>query len=747
MYRLHRPVLLASASLWVLQAAPCAAQSAESGDKLEEIVVTAQKRSESIQDVPVAVSAFNDTQLVEFGIRSFDQLTKISPSFTYSESSSRTFSSLYMRGVGTYTLGVGVEPSVSVVLDGVPVVQSAQALSDLNDVEQIEVLRGPQGTLFGKNASAGVINIATKGPTDTFQASIEQTATTDEEYYTKAAVSGPITETVSFRLSGYYRNFAGTATDTLRDIMYNGEHAEGVIGKLRWKVTDDLNANFLLDYTNSNSNGTAGAILSFAGPAALEAELFPGITPGPRNTHLQTNLAEPPQASNDQDLRTGVTLDYDINGFILTSLSSYDRWKDLDASEDDYTGFNIAGYFGFPPPAGGIFQTERNQVQQVVQETRITSPKSDTVEYLGGVFYERAEYEREFDRLRIANSIWNSDLTTNTVGVYGNFKWGLTGSTFLDGGLRFNSQTYDVVYNNIAPTSSLAANTTLLGNNSDRALQGKVSLQQYLLDHDLMLFASYARGHKGLGYNITSDIDESQIAHPAKPEVSDSYELGAKGRFFDGRLQLDGTLFYAVYHDFQSQSQVADLATNVNTLILSNVGALQTKGIEVEGTVLVVNGFQVTANMAYTDAVIKNFLDATCYTLQTAAEGCIGGVQNLSGHGASNAPRWKGNLSGNYTRPIGRVDGFANFAYSYQSSQHYDLLGNPATYEPGYGILNLGAGIETGRYTINLFVNNLFDRAYENGIGDEGGIFGYHYATQFVARWKRYGGITAKVKF
>jgi iron complex outermembrane recepter protein len=284
------------------------AQEPKDESRLDEIIVTAQKVEENLQDIPVAVSAFTTNDIAAFSVGSFQELAKVSPAFSYRELNNKALSSIYMRGIGTYTLGVGVEPSVSVVRDGIPIVNSAQALSDLGDVERIEVLRGPQGVLFGKNASAGVINIISKGPTDTLQGDIEQTATTDDELYTKGAISGPINDRVAYRLSGNYRHYDGRVKDLVKDTEYNGEEAYALNGKLRWQVTDALKTDLMVGYSHSKSDGTALTLREFAGTPAAQSVFFPGIDPGRENTSTRTDAGQQPMATKDEDFRTALTV-------------------------------------------------------------------------------------------------------------------------------------------------------------------------------------------------------------------------------------------------------------------------------------------------------------------------------------------------------------------------------------------------------------------------------------------------------
>ncbi|MFZ1742433.1 MAG: TonB-dependent receptor plug domain-containing protein, partial [Pontixanthobacter sp.] len=200
------------------------------GDKV--IVVTAQKREQDILEVPVAVSAFSDVTLEAANVSDFSDLTRVSPSLTINGASNNNESTIALRGIGTFSFSTSVEPSVSVVVDGVAVVQQGQAFSNLADIERIEVLRGPQGTLFGKNASAGVVNIVTKGPSANLSGYAEGTLTTDGEARVNASLSGPLGDSVGFRINGYYVDREGYIDNLENGSKLNGEEGFGIRGKL-----------------------------------------------------------------------------------------------------------------------------------------------------------------------------------------------------------------------------------------------------------------------------------------------------------------------------------------------------------------------------------------------------------------------------------------------------------------------------------------------------------------------------------
>jgi iron complex outermembrane receptor protein len=203
---------------------------------LGDIVVTAQRREQNLQDIPVAVTAITADQLEARGVANVTDVVRVSPSLTITENTNATGSSINLRGIGTFSFSIGIEPSVAIVVDDVALLQQAQAFSGLTDIARLEVLRGPQGTLFGKNAAAGVINIVTQGPTSTLTGSVGAVATTDDQYRVEGMISGPLADNVGFRLNAFYDDRDGYIRNLNTGNKLNGERSYGVRGRTGWSA-------------------------------------------------------------------------------------------------------------------------------------------------------------------------------------------------------------------------------------------------------------------------------------------------------------------------------------------------------------------------------------------------------------------------------------------------------------------------------------------------------------------------------
>jgi len=358
---------------------------------VEEVIVTAQKRAENIQDVPQAVQVVTSSQLAASGVREFQDLTKLAPSLVVRPAEQPVNSSVSIRGVGTFAFSIGVEPSVAIQVDDVPVAFQARAFTDLSDIEHIEVLRGPQSTLYGKSASAGLINIVTRAPTATFSASANALATTDDEYGVGGAISGPITDQLLFRVAANYDDFAGNARNVFNGKKASGREFVSLHGKLVWTPTDKLTATLGWNYVDGET--TVGRpFIRLAPNANLRGNpLFPpslfeaGINVGPSNTGFANNFdARTDYEDNSQSLK----VEYDLGPATLVSVTGNDNYTVTDLLDIDETALA-----GLDNRSMGGFKSG-----QFTQEVRLVSNGDNALRYTAGVYYADIDFVRNFGR-------------------------------------------------------------------------------------------------------------------------------------------------------------------------------------------------------------------------------------------------------------------------------------------------------------------------------------------------------------
>ena len=368
-------------------------------------MVTAQKRSENVQKVPVAVTVIDASRLSKANVSDFSDLAKFAPSLTMTKGDQPGNSAAIIRGIGTFAFSVAVNPSVLVVVDDVAAGYQAQAFTDLVDIDSVEVLEGPQSTLYGKSASAGLVAVTTKAPSKTFTAFGDVMLTNDDEQRVSMSVSGPISDTLAFRLSGSARNYGGNVENLHSNSKLDSDRAEAIRGKLEWTPTSKFSATFTGHYNQDHAICCAqpltrldpGATL-FTKAAYTPAVAIPGIAPGPDNKTV--NLDLPPPAYSE-DYGASARLTYDFDHSTLLSITAANRYALHDLTDWDATGVDILDAFtphtntnpaGSSPAStptqvdGGFAQGGWFGVRTFSQEFRLISSGDGPFNYVVGCF-------------------------------------------------------------------------------------------------------------------------------------------------------------------------------------------------------------------------------------------------------------------------------------------------------------------------------------------------------------------------
>lgn len=726
------------------QGAPSGPTS-EVGDAADtgEIVVTANKRAENVQDVPMAVSVVAPAQLAAAGVRNFTDIGKIAPSLVVRPAEQPQNSNISLRGVGTFAFGIGVESSVAVLVDEVPLAFQARAFTDLPDVERIEVLRGPQSTLYGKSASAGLVNIITREPTASLRIRANAVVTSDEEYGANFSVSGPISPELGYVVSAAYNFWDGNVRNLVNDKEVSGRESINLRGKLRYEPTDDRSLTVALNYINGNTDvGRPFVNISpnarLRGNAALTpAVVFPGVTIDRDNQDI----------SNNYDSRTNyeggggyIRGEIGLGALNLVSITSYDRFHLDDYLDQDDT--SVAGALGSNNQIGQ-FDSE-----QVTQEVRLQSPGGDAFRYTVGVYLAHVEFSRPFLRgpaFSLAN--WYAESRSRQIAAFAQADWTVVPALTLTAGGRVQNERVSYSYQD-----NLAGGITYRGSARDTAGTYKGSVR-YEFTPDVSAFATYATGYKGQTYDLTTGFNQNRAAAgPIRPERSRTKELGIRSQFLDRALTVNLTLFDTTYRNLQAQT-IETLSDGTTNFRLTNVGRLRTRGVEFEGSLRLGDDFTLGGAATYLDAIYTSFPVAQCYPLQTAALGCTGtpGRQNLDGTRAIQAPEWKFTVNADYSpRLTDGLRGIAQANWQYQSSLFFAPR-DPELFQPGYHIVNVGLGVrdEDRRWEAVAFVNNLFDQQYYGSLVNTAGNFGNTIATQAVLPrdFKRYAGVRVGLNF
>ena len=781
-----RASLFASAAIMIGVSLPAMAQDAPADDESAnaEIIVTAQKREERLQDIPLAVSVIGGDAVANNGGITLENAQYLVPSLNFRKSGTSLNQALFLRGVGTINFSIAAEPSVAAVLDGVVLSRAGEGFTDLFDVERIEVLRGPQGTLFGKNASAGVVSIVTKRPTADFGATVEASYFTKSEYRGRATVNVPLAANVRSRFTGFYGNYDGNVNNLTKGSKVNGYEHYGVRGAIEADVSENIMLTLRGDYRKANDDCCAEIIGTTPTNAAALALANTGFI-GADSRNIRQNLVT---ATKEESWGISLQADIALGEHSLTSITSYRGWDNTEIRDGDW----------LDQPYVGLNQLHDNGPQTsntFSQELRIASPTGQFLEYVVGAYYSKAESDRTFTRNVITCSASTlaavvpglvpcstasgaSTITTpagtadfgstfKNVSVFGQTTLNLSDSLRLIGGLRYTHDTLDVnhirrttlsgpgvqgnfdagVYNNglvatlpatgfVAGTSNGVPFTTSTSNNN---LSGKAGVQADLTENN-MAYASYTRGYKGPAYNIFYNLT-TVGAGVIAPETVNAYEVGLKNTFLDGDLIVNLAVYYAKYNNYQANSP--DFVAGVRTTRLTNAGSVSTKGFELDFVATPSRNFTLSGGVAYNKARVEDFrLPPGADSTQLLAKGTP----------LANAPKWKMSLGAQYDI---ETSGFANIELgsqiAMQSDQIYELSPNPAvrlgSTVDGYAIVDLTAALvdPNDGWRVAFQVKNLFDKSFASSIvsGGPGGSFRYIIPREA----DRYFGVTAKINF
>ena len=721
--------LLATTGLVLASLATAAVAQSNEDALLEELVVTAQKRTERLQDVPIAVTAVAGERLEKSNFKEVTDLQYLAPNITFSSTNPvSSGGGFQIRGVGTQAFDSSLEQTVGLVVDGVAIgLPRDPGATGFADVERVEVLRGPQGTLFGKNASAGVIQILTRNPQlEETSGQVSLSFGEREEKVARVVANLPLGSTAALRLSGYYDAQNGAIPYVIRatDDHVGDRENKGVRGKLLWRPNDDLTLVLAGEYQEGFSRDVP--IIQMLGVNPAYNALFNGQArrPGPE-TYLSFD-----DGDNHSTVRlrgTSLQADYSLGDFTLTSVTAFRDVARRNVSDLDHTPIDIMNHND-----GSI------DARQFTQEVRLTSPSGGRLEYVAGLYYYNIHSDGVAQQTggflsflagapglpaAAFNGRQEQYSSTESYAAFGQGTYTLTERLKLIGGLRYtNDRSRNaVVVSDVPgfvtyPFDPAARTQPYSARVSADNISGRIGLQ-YQHDRNLMAYATYATGYKGPA--ITSF--GGGVGTPVRPETVESYEAGFKSTLFGNRLTLNGSIYRSDFKDFQAQT--LDFTAGTPRLGMSNAGLLRTQGAELETELRLAAGFKLGASAAYNDAVYKDYTGA-CYAGQPVSpvvgQGCymLPGsttlVANMAGQRLANAPKWSYNLSAAYERSLGAdlvLDTSVNWSWRDETQT---ITGDPRSVVRAYGLLNanIGLGRSDGAWRLSLYGRNLLDKMY-----------------------------------
>ena len=588
------------------QAAPAGTKATQ----LDEVTVTARRRSESIQDVPVAVSAFGEEQIKDLQASTVEGLQGAVPNMNIAQGRGSANSvNVFIRGIGQPDALQTFDPGVGMYVDDVYYSRINGALFSLFDIQQLEVLRGPQGTLYGKNSTGGAIKLTTKNPFDNEGGAVEVTAGDYGRLEGRFYVSGKLSDTIAASIAGAKITNDGYVKDAVSSKRYNDDDTEALRAKLAFQPTDNFSAVLSLDTTKQDAALTLGRpmaplLQTSLAPAGVIV-LQPGET-GEWNRRAQTSF----QNGEGQYLKhsgASLSMNWDINEqFTLKSISSYRKLKtesyiDIDASEYELGDVLVA--------------LDQNQKSQ---EFQLHYDNGSNLHATFGAYYMKENvpsYQEAYaddlfsflgGKVPFLRTI-DDDLTTTSTAAFAHVNWEFVPTWTVAAGVRWtkDKKDYDRSTSTFwgAPFASLNGTVAFDAKASWTAVTPSISLQKEFSDN-LMGYVSANRGFKSGGFNGRANTVYDTQHAKFDPEYVWTYELGLKGSSADHRLRGTATAFYSNYSDFQAR-----VSQDVGTFPVLNAAKLNIKGIELEGSALLGESTTLSAQLGWMAAKYDSFED------------------------------------------------------------------------------------------------------------------------------------------
>ncbi len=729
-------VLFCSVAAIALIGAPAFAQETppaetESGG-LDRVIITAQKRAEDIQDVPMSVTAFGAEQIEAAGITNMTDLATSVAGLQIDSSNNLRNTSVVIRGIGSSGTNPGIETSVGVFLDGVYLPSGGMIQGELLDVSSVEVLRGPQGTLYGRNTPVGAINITTQKPDEDFSAQLRVGAGSHDSYNAAGYIGGGLGEGVAGRISGWWRDRGGYVENLFTGEDTNNYSGKGVRGRLLFDPGDGWEINVIGHWSAFEQNCCVGEQIDPTGPmgiatpgflAAQTALGFPF-----RNYDDHDFVVDADDVGNDKTMTWGLSADVtkDLgDGHTLTSISAFEYWNNnVEIAVDS-----------LPQTVTRNFQQQINNSWS--QELRLASPTGGAIEYLGGLFFYAQDTV-------YTNTIWIGpganrlfppavcgaapclftvgdsgyslfDQTTNSIAAFGTVTWNVSEDLSFTGGLRFSKDDKRV---NISHTNSPAASPTF--NAVQRAYtpglqereEDNVTWQlntKYRLSDDILLFATASTGVKAGGFNSRRGSATDPVEF--EEETSFTYEAGIKSRLFDNRMVLNATAYNMELNDFQES--VLNPVTGTG-FIVGNAGQRQVNGIELDFRAAVTDQLTLDGSLGWMNAEYTDRPSGQCAIGRTP-DGLLPNTCNYNGMTPEKSPEFKGSFGAAWEQPLGNdlfwtTRGEVTFTTDYNVEPTLD----PSLQVDGYQLWNLrtSVGPDDGRWQVSLWGRNLANEAY-----------------------------------
>ncbi|HCF3801664.1 TPA: TonB-dependent receptor [Pseudomonas aeruginosa] len=729
------PASAADAPAPAEEAPPLASSVPDKADTaLGKVTVTARRREEDSQKVPTPITVLGGETLEAQRISRVQDLQQVLPSVNVAYIHARQ-SSVAVRGIGNNPASDGLEGSAGIYLDNVYLGRPGMAVFDLLDIEQLELLRGPQGTLFGKNTTAGVLNISTRAPTFTAERTVEVSGGQDGYFQGRGTVSGPLGETLAGRLSAYRTRDDGYIKNIHDDNYLNGGERQGARGQLLFEPNEDFSLRWIADYNEEDSSN--GSMVVYGGAERFwQRAALVGASPLRDPQRRKVNINGRQHVSVHQG---GSSLEANWNlagGYRLTSISAYRYWHFTPANDEQ---LNVSAINDT-----GVEVHDR----QFSQEIRLASPTGGAFDYVVGAYAFRQNLGNKtftsygpladlyllganLGALNDTYSKANGKIETDSFALFAQGTWHLTERLDFTAGLRGTYEEKNAKVERFAPLGGAAVGGVGAAvRNGQLGAYDSGDLSQYnfapsallslsyQFSDDLLGYASLSHGEKSGGVNLAVGSAPSAGADSllVGPERANDAELGLKSTLFDRRLLLNANLFWTGIHGYQATTLYQAPGSIQLVQVLANAGSVRSRGLEFEATALPLRGLTLNFNGSYNDVTYLSFKDAPCPAEVSTRPGAPSSC-DLTGQRVVGASKWIANLNGEYQwRLDDRFQPYVSASYAYRSAAEGTLDNSDLSKIDGYALVNLAAGLRSdlgdGQLDTSVWLKNAFDKDY-----------------------------------
>lgn len=671
------------------------AQSPQEGPRfsgLEEIIVTAQRRQESLQDVPIAVVALTADALEQRGVVDTIALPEVVPSVKYTSSGPSGI--FFIRGVGNTNAGLGEEGANAFYVDGVFMPDLFQSVLMFNNIDRVEVLKGPQGTLFGRNSSGGLVHVITREPGQDTEANIKVGYANYDKVTTQAYLGGGLADNLAADIAistanqgdGWGKNLANGSD------VGKGWHG-GVRSKMVWTPTDTAKFTLAGDYMKLSSDTSnlwrlAPGSTGMGWPPGLDTVREPA--PG-SEFHVESN---DPINTRLRVAGVSLTAEFDLEWATLTSITAA-RTLTNDSGIDVDAG---------PQPLLAI--TLDSETSSFQQEFRLASNETDPFSWQTGVFFLKSTAEltgTETTGLLLQGAMFSDDVeqTIESVAVFGEVGYAFTPATHLTAGLRYTRDEIDLDARRDTIMAPVGVVSSVVRKDSatDEELTWRLALRHDLTDN-INIYASYNRGFKSGLFTVMASPWQR-----VEPQTIDAFEIGMKSEWLDNRLRLNAAAFHYEIDDYQVRA-----VTGVGNSTLLNAAEVEVDGLEIEFEAVPLDGLSVFGSATWLDSEFAKFPNAPTY-LPSPAGGGLEQTVDAKGNDTPLAPSFAGSFGASYSLPVDTGELRVTGVYSYSGSYYFES--DNRLKQPSYGIFNASlAWNPAPHWGIELWGRNLTDKRH-----------------------------------